>query len=169
MWFAALGSYNHNPWLINFIDKLLVGCKPVIQLIDEEHLMNDKDNLLAIRAVLYTYDFTRIDTEWNQRIPGIELVSKKNGKKKWWSRQSKGNYLPVIEPDNDSVKSFLNNYRFSSKCFYNEKSKCKDILEDGSAAQLLCNCCSLVRNYHLFWIPVILVLVSYANNMLYRR
>lgn len=27
MWFAALGHYNHNPWLVNLAYKLLVGEK----------------------------------------------------------------------------------------------------------------------------------------------
>lgn len=36
MWFAALGSYQHNPWLLNLVVRLLQGHPEVLALMDEE-------------------------------------------------------------------------------------------------------------------------------------
>ena len=38
MWFAALGSYEHNPWLVHLVYKLLIGQKEG-QLIAREKLI----------------------------------------------------------------------------------------------------------------------------------
>lgn len=35
MWFAALGSYQHNPWLLNLVVRLLQGHPEVLALLDE--------------------------------------------------------------------------------------------------------------------------------------
>ena len=34
MWFAALGNYRENPWLIRFMERLLEGSVPVLELVD---------------------------------------------------------------------------------------------------------------------------------------
>ena len=55
MWFAALGSYQHNPWLIHLMYRLLVGQPEVLQLLDLPPF--DKPPLY-VRAKLYTYHYT---------------------------------------------------------------------------------------------------------------
>ena len=167
MWFAALGSYKHNPWLISFIDRLLDDCKPVIELIDEKTFESEKDRILAIRATLFDYDFTRADTDWNRRIPGAEIVSNyNNSRRKWWSRKAKGEYLPVLEPDNDSVKSFLSNYGLASSCLYKDDDKCKDVFGLESTANKVCESCSFVRKWRLIWIPIVLTFISSGMSLL---
>lgn len=56
MWFAALGSYQHNPWLIHLIHKLLVGEKDVLKLLAENPF--PKKPPKYIRSRLYQYRFT---------------------------------------------------------------------------------------------------------------
>eukprot|EP00553_Chaetoceros_curvisetus_P002502 CAMPEP_0204616432 /NCGR_PEP_ID=MMETSP0717-20131115/3679_1 /ASSEMBLY_ACC=CAM_ASM_000666 /TAXON_ID=230516 /ORGANISM="Chaetoceros curvisetus" /LENGTH=269 /DNA_ID=CAMNT_0051629679 /DNA_START=901 /DNA_END=1710 /DNA_ORIENTATION=- len=150
MWFAALGSYEHNPWLIHLIYKLLHGCKPVIDLMDDPYLASmysadveegkhDK-KIHGIRALLFQYDFTRADTTWNQRIPGTKFSwnNENHENNDWWTRTFVHEYLPTLDANNDSVKAFLRSQGFpvgkSFTCLsYEEKclilqSEDKDLL-----------------------------------------
>lgn len=106
MWFAALGGYQNNPWLIHFVSKLLDGCLPVIQLIDEPQLASGEEKLMKIRAILWDYDFTRLPTPWNKRIPNVtysfteydsfwRAVARQPPT--FWSRSNPRVYLPPIE------------------------------------------------------------------------
>mmetsp|Transcript_8643 Transcript_8643/g.12947 ORF Transcript_8643/g.12947 Transcript_8643/m.12947 type:complete len:677 (+) Transcript_8643:78-2108(+) len=165
MWFAALGSYQHNPWLINLISRLLDGCKPVAQLLDEPKLASGDDKLLAIRANLYNYDFTRIDSEWNQRIPGVTLLTEqKRRRDQWWSRQFNREYLPVIEAGNMSLQNFVSSYGFTSMCSYQEEDKCSRLSKNSLVGKKLCIFCSLFRRYRLFWTPIIAMLAMLFFN-----
>lgn len=91
MWFAALGSYEQNPWLLAFVDKLLEGSPPVMQLLDlsrwpyiardnvtdvaadEVAMTVGNSSLLrpqAIRCRLVHMDFTRLaESEWVRVMP----------------------------------------------------------------------------------------------------
>jgi hypothetical protein len=80
MWFAALGTYDRNPWLISFVDKLLEGSPAVMRLLDldrwpfvategdepestEIALTHGNATLLrpqAVRCRLVHMDFTRV-------------------------------------------------------------------------------------------------------------
>ncbi len=165
MWFAALGSYQHNPWLIHLIYKLLRGCKPVIDLIDEPFLapvysangVEEKDDEIvhSIRALLFHYDFTRANTSWNQRIPGTDILTnnERSDNNDWWTRTFVKEYLPNLDADNDSVKAFLRSQGFpigkSFTCLsYEEKcsilqSEDKDFLS--MVLRHLCSSLSAMR------------------------
>ena len=74
MWFAALGNPQSNLWFLNLILKLLDDCSPVKLLLGDSKLLRDR-KLVKIRAKLYHYDFTRLDTEWSRAIPGVKLTN----------------------------------------------------------------------------------------------
>jgi serine/threonine protein kinase len=80
MWFAALGSYEHNPWLVHLIYKLLQGDSiEVISLLDLERYPfapspSHKERPKMIRATLYEMDFTRFNTTWSRNIPLAEIL-----------------------------------------------------------------------------------------------
>jgi hypothetical protein len=80
MWFAALGDYQHNPWLVNFSFRLLQGSPQVIGLLERNPFPQAPPRY--IRAVVYDYRFTDFATRW------------KTGA--WWKRDPKRLYLPVI-------------------------------------------------------------------------
>ena len=80
MWFAALGSYRQNPWLVNFCLSLLQGSPPVLALLERNPFPNTPPRY--IRAVVYDYRFTDFATR------------RKTGA--WWRRQEKGEYLPAF-------------------------------------------------------------------------
>jgi hypothetical protein len=80
MWFAALGTYRENPWLLRFMMRLLQGSPPALQLI--EHSPFPGQPPTYIRAMVYQYRFTNFD---ERRQTG-----------NWWKRQSLGTYFPPI-------------------------------------------------------------------------
>jgi hypothetical protein len=67
MWFAALGSYQGAPWLVNLADKLLEGSPAVMRLLDTKRYpfvreTADGSELVPpamVKARLFHYDFTR--------------------------------------------------------------------------------------------------------------
>ncbi len=80
MWFAALGSYEENPWFINFLARLLQGSPEVLALLKKNPFPDQPPRYL--RAVLYEYRFTNSETH---RRTGA-----------WWRRERKGLYCPVL-------------------------------------------------------------------------
>jgi predicted DCC family thiol-disulfide oxidoreductase YuxK len=80
MWFAALGDYQHNPWLVNFCFRLLQGSPPVLALLAKNPFPDAPPKY--IRAVAYEYHFTDTATR------------KKTGE--WWRREPLGIYLPAV-------------------------------------------------------------------------
>jgi hypothetical protein len=85
MWFAALGDYRQNPWLIKFCVRLLQGSPQVLDLMQGNPFPQAPPKY--IRAVLYDYHFTDPATR------------KKTGE--WWRREPLGIYLPVISLPTD--------------------------------------------------------------------
>jgi predicted DCC family thiol-disulfide oxidoreductase YuxK len=80
MWFAALGNYQQNPWLLNFFIRLLQGSPEVLALL--QHNPFPAVPPRYIRAVMYDYHFTTLDTH------------RKTGA--WWRRDHPREYLPTI-------------------------------------------------------------------------
>ncbi len=80
MWFAALGNYQRNPWLVNLCFRLLQGSPEVVSLLGRNPFPNAPPKY--IRALVYEYHFTDRATR------------RKTGA--WWRRELKGEYLPVL-------------------------------------------------------------------------
>ena len=80
MWFAALGNYRENPWLVNFAVKLLEGSPEVRGLLEADPFHGTAPKY--VRGVLYDYSFTNAE---ERRRTG-----------NWWKREAKGLYLPAI-------------------------------------------------------------------------
>lgn len=79
MWFAALGSYQGEPWFENFVLRLLQGSPQVLSLLASNPFPHAPPRY--IRALLYDYHFT----SWaSRRAVGT-----------WWRRELKGTYFPV--------------------------------------------------------------------------
>jgi hypothetical protein len=84
MWFAALGSYRENPWIINFEYELLIGSPDVNALLAYNPFPALPPRYL--RSSLYQYRFT---TFAERRATGA-----------WWHRDLLGMYLPQISLQN---------------------------------------------------------------------
>ncbi|XP_072033992.1 lipase maturation factor 2-like [Amphiura filiformis] len=82
MWFAALGSYEHNKWFVNLIYRLLDGQQEVLDLIAHNPFENKPPKY--VRAKLYHYSYTKFgDTNAD-----------------WWKRWNAQEYLPTVNKDN---------------------------------------------------------------------
>jgi hypothetical protein len=84
MWFAALDTYEANPWFESLCRRLLVGSPAVIALLQYNPFPDRPPRF--IRSVLYDYRFTGL----NSNEPG----------RPWWRRTRVTEYGPVlsIEP-----------------------------------------------------------------------
>lgn len=80
MWFAALGTYEQNPWLLNLGVRLLQGSPPVLAFFSKNPFPGEPPRYL--RAVVEDYRFTNFKTR------------KETGA--WWQAEPKGLYFPVI-------------------------------------------------------------------------
>ncbi|HLN58227.1 MAG TPA: lipase maturation factor family protein, partial [Thermoanaerobaculia bacterium] len=83
MWFAALGTYQENPWFIAFVARLLQGSPDVERLLLRNPFPNHPPRY--IRAVLFEYRFTDAA---ERRAAGA-----------WWKTEAKGLYCPVLSRD----------------------------------------------------------------------
>ncbi len=80
MWFAALGTYQHNQWFIGFCVRLLQGSPEVLKLVENNPFPNAPPTY--IRAQLYEYHFT--------------TLSERRQTGQWWRRDFKGEYCPTL-------------------------------------------------------------------------
>ncbi len=79
MWFAALGSYQQDPWFVNLCVRLLQGSPDVAGLFAKNPFPAPPR---YIRGLLYEYHFTDLST---RKLTGAV-----------WRRELKGFYLPAV-------------------------------------------------------------------------
>lgn len=89
MWFAALGSYQQNPWLVSLAYRLLEGREEVSQLMSPSCPWRNKTPRY-VRAKKFTYTFTEDPQS-----------------KDWWQRKEDGEYLPILTRDNKGLQEYL--------------------------------------------------------------
>jgi len=80
MWFAAVGTYQDNPWFSNFMIRLLQGSPEVTALLANNPFPNAAPRY--VRSVAYDYHFTDF------------TVGQATGD--WWRRERKGLYFPEV-------------------------------------------------------------------------
>jgi lipase maturation factor len=80
MWFAALGDYRTDPWVLHFMARVLEGSPEVLKLMRRNPFPNASPRYL--RAMLYQYHFT--------------TPAERNSTGNWWSREPKGEYVPPV-------------------------------------------------------------------------
>ena len=84
MWFAAFSTPNQHPWLTHLMEKLLLGDKGVLSLM-QANPFGDRPPKM-VRAILYEYHFTTPEEK------------KRTGA--WWSRTPVRLYYPQVSLDN---------------------------------------------------------------------
>jgi predicted DCC family thiol-disulfide oxidoreductase YuxK len=80
MWFAALSSYEKEPWFIGLCARLLRGEPSVLALLETNPFPERPPR--QVRALAYRYHFTDVPT---RRAEGT-----------WWRRELEGTYCPVL-------------------------------------------------------------------------
>jgi hypothetical protein len=91
MWFAAMSSYEEEPWIAALVDKLLRGDDAVDPLFAKNPFPDAPP--MKIRAELYRYSLTRFGSG-----PA------------WWTRQRVGEYMRPLTKDDPELESFLRDY-----------------------------------------------------------
>mmetsp|Transcript_7639 Transcript_7639/g.12126 ORF Transcript_7639/g.12126 Transcript_7639/m.12126 type:complete len:185 (-) Transcript_7639:353-907(-) len=98
MWFAALGSYQNNPWLLALVYRLLHGTDEAKSLMAPELWPKEYAEGKVprmIRIMKFEFDFSRHN-----------FTEGAKPSKKWWSRKRVGEYLPPLTADNPSLIQF---------------------------------------------------------------
>jgi lipase maturation factor 1 len=85
MWFASLGEWRENPWVIRVEQLLLSNDKDVVNLFASNPFPQNPPK--QIRAVLWQYWFTDLATK---RATGL-----------WWRREYLGLFAPSLEQTPD--------------------------------------------------------------------
>jgi hypothetical protein len=80
MWFAALGDYRSDPWVLHFLARLLEGQPEVLGLLGHNPFPGTPPHY--VRALVYDYRFT---TPTERKATG-----------QWWKRELQGSYVPAI-------------------------------------------------------------------------
>jgi hypothetical protein len=80
MWFAALGDYQSDPWIVRFMARILEGSPEVLRLLAHNPFPEAPPHYA--RATLYQYRFT---TTAEKQTTGA-----------WWSRELKAPYTPAV-------------------------------------------------------------------------
>jgi len=90
MWFAALSSFDRQPWLASLIYKLLHNDKSALGLIANNPFPDAPPRF--IRAERYRYRFTKL------------------GATGYWERERIGSYAPALSRDDPRLLRFLSSY-----------------------------------------------------------
>ena len=163
MWFAALGSYQQNPWFISFLDKILNGCSVVIDLLDEPALASGEARITKVRANLYEYDFTRLDNEWTRGLPKSTthiLLDRQLVPGQVWTRKFKQQYLPSIEQNNPSVRQYLSHSGFGGNQCVDYLNRCANV---PSRAKVPCQVAVMIRGWNkICLLPSIFLALYFA-------
>jgi predicted DCC family thiol-disulfide oxidoreductase YuxK len=80
MWFAALGNYQTDPWILNFLTRLLEGQPEVLGLLGHNPFPGAPPRY--VRALVYDYRFA---TPAERRASGD-----------WWKREFRQSYVPQV-------------------------------------------------------------------------
>ncbi len=89
MWFAAMSDYQHYPWTLNLVWKLLHNDPGTLSLFADNPFPEKPPRF--VRAVLYKYAFA---------MPG-------NPEGHYWNRQMVGLWLPPLSADNAELRALL--------------------------------------------------------------
>ncbi|XP_014250285.1 lipase maturation factor 2-like [Cimex lectularius] len=96
MWFAALGTYHQNPWIMSLAYRLLTGQQEVLNLLDNTRNPFSSAPPKYVRAFLYHYHYT----PWSQR-----------DKPATWTRKKVSEYFPIFSKDHTPLLDYLKNYK----------------------------------------------------------
>jgi predicted DCC family thiol-disulfide oxidoreductase YuxK len=84
MWFAALGDYRTDPWVLHFLARLLEGQPEVLGLLGHDPFPEAPPHY--VRASVYDYRFT--------------TPAEKKATRHWWKRELQGSYVPRVSLQN---------------------------------------------------------------------
>ena len=87
MWFAALGTYRHNPWFLRLTERLLHNTPEVVALLERNPFPGTPPRY--IRATLYEYQFA------------YPTATETADARQWWKRRELKEYLSTVSLNGD--------------------------------------------------------------------
>ncbi|CAJ0951902.1 unnamed protein product, partial [Mesorhabditis belari] len=88
MWFAALGTYQQNPWFVSMVYHLLNNNTNVVRLV-EKYPFTKEEPMKFARAQLYHYRYA------------------KKGEIGWWTREKQAEYMPTLSRNAQPILEYL--------------------------------------------------------------
>ncbi|HEU4537846.1 MAG TPA: lipase maturation factor family protein, partial [Polyangiaceae bacterium] len=98
MWFAAMSSYEEQPWIAALVDKLLRGDRSVAPLFARDPFPDAPPRF--VRAELYRYEMAP---------PG----ERAGGRRVWWRRARVGEYMRPLARGDPELEAFLREHRLA--------------------------------------------------------
>lgn len=95
MWFAAMSTYDDEPWIAALADKLLRGDRSVAPLFERNPFPDVPPRF--VRAELYRYELTQ------------------RGSAAWWKRTRLGEYMRPMAKDDPELAAFLREHRLGGR------------------------------------------------------
>ena len=96
IWFAAMGSYQHNPWLVHYVYKLLKNDKDALSLILGNPFPDQPPTFIKID--LYQYSFPKKEYKGSLK----------------WDRRFVKPYLPPLNVSNPSLRNYISGNGWST-------------------------------------------------------
>jgi hypothetical protein len=90
MWFAAMSSYDDEPWFVELVAKMLRGDHTIDQLLEKDPFPNAPPRF--VRARLYEYRLAPL------------------GDRAWWIRSHPTEYLRPVSLDDPDLRAFLDDH-----------------------------------------------------------
>mmetsp|Transcript_19056 Transcript_19056/g.45635 ORF Transcript_19056/g.45635 Transcript_19056/m.45635 type:complete len:238 (-) Transcript_19056:32-745(-) len=138
MWFAALGTWQHNPWLVVLLHKLADNSTAAWDLLDERPPPFRTSPPTFFKANLFHYDFTSNQPE----------------EKAWWRRTLAKEYLQTL--DGDTLAQIVQSNHLLPDSPYEEA-------KGGDWAQTVVRMTSWIRDsYSLQTHPVLAIMAALA-------
>ncbi|KAF6207882.1 hypothetical protein GE061_016331 [Apolygus lucorum] len=94
MWFAAIGTYHQNPWIMSLTYRILTGQKEVLDLMDNTRNPFADKPPKFLRANLYHYHYTPYTQRESSTV---------------WTRKKVSEYFPVFSKDHPPLLDYLKN------------------------------------------------------------
>lgn len=103
MWFAAMSSYEEEPWIVELVDRLLRGERAVVEALFTRDPFAGRGPPKRIRARVYRYEFTRLgqgSAWWTRRL--LTPADRPGGSE----------YMRPLALDDPELTLFLRAHRF---------------------------------------------------------
>jgi len=145
MWFAALGTYHDNPWLVSLAYRLLQGEQSVQNLLGPNEIQKNPPKY--IRASLYQYTFTDTSVAKN-----------------WWTRDRSGEYMPIFSATHPPLVDFI------KKLGYLEPDLAKNTVLNHSLKNVLDSVRSFTKSYrpeYIIWSSLLSFLLLIITSKLF--
>ena len=112
MWFAALSTYQSNPWFVHLMWRLLQGSPAVRGLLDEASPFRDAAPKF-VKADLYHCESMqppRREGRGTDLLPKDDFTRPGGEGDAWWARERVGEYFPAVDLGNASLRKFAEDF-----------------------------------------------------------